>query len=249
MEIIVEPIVVLTIYGKQSDEEDYATKHPDSTTSFMLDWRRKEIEKWTFLQPEYAHSFLNAQADWKSQGGDIFVSDGLRTIDTQIKLKARKPTLAARPGTSLHGLGMALDYDTEKLGKIDGKRMTFREFNEHLQKYGWQVHPRAFRSSKHSEAWHIQPLEFRGQRFDSNMEVAKILMNEEGPKVKGDEDRIVNNISVLLGISDKSFKDKVTEIQKMGKLTVDGIIGPQTRGYLALLDIQYQKVKSTFKVG
>jgi len=249
MEIIVEPIAVLTIYGKQSDEEDYATKHSESTAAFMLDWRRKEIEKWTFLQPELAHSFLQAQAKWKQYGGELYISDCLRTIDTQIDLKVRKPTLAAKPGTSLHGLGMAIDYDTSRLGTIEGRKMTFREFNEHLNIFGWQVHPRAFRSSSHAEAWHIQPLEFRGTRFNSNMEIADILSKEEGEKIRGKEDEIVNDVfeKMRIGVSGVPFTFKVKSIQRMGRLVDDGIIGPITRGYLALLDIQYVKVPSTYK--
>jgi len=247
MIITIEPIVILTIYGSQSEEEDYATEHPDSTAAFMLDWRRKEIERWTFLQPEYAHNFLRAQADWKSQGGEIYVSDGLRTIKTQIDLIKRKPTLAARPGTSLHGLGMALDYHTEKLGYIEGKKMTFKEFDEHLKAYGWRVHPRAFRSSSHAEAWHIQPTQWRGRDLNNRMEVFETLMREMGPKIKDREKQIVNKIAQIKGDTNLSFEEQVKEIQKMGKLIDDGIIGPNTRGYLAILDLEYQRVASTFE--
>ncbi len=247
MEISVEPIAVLTIYGKQSDEEDYATKHPDSTAAFMLDWRRKELEKFAFLTPEYAHSFLDAQAAWKSQGGEIYISDGLRTLNTQISLKVRKPTLAARPGTSLHGLGMAIDYDTAKLGKIGGKKMTFREFHEHLKPFGWRVHSRAFKSRKHSEAWHIQPTHFRGVAFDSNMEVIRMVQETEGPKIKGREGELIEMVAGIMGISRQSYDQKVKAIQRMGRLSADGVVGPNTRKYLSVLDIQYKRVPSTYR--
>jgi len=249
MEIRVEPIPLLTIYGEQSDEEAYVIAHPESTAAFMTDWRRSEIEGWTYLQPEYAHSFMDAQTAWVQQGGELFASDCLRTINTQIKLKARKPTLAAKPGTSLHGLGMAIDYDTERLGKIGGKRMTFREFDEHLRKYGWRVHGRAFRSSSHAEAWHIQPTEFRGQPFESNMEVCRILMEEEGPKIKGMEDFIILELCSVAGWSGLSPLARIKRIQGMGGLTTDGIVGPKTRGYLALLAIKYNRVPSTYAGG
>lgn len=247
MDILVEPVACLTIYGKQSDEEDYATEHPDSTVNFMRDWRRKEIEDWTWLQPAYAHSFMEAQAEWKRQGGDFFASDFLRTLQVQIPLKVRKPTLAAKPGTSLHGLGMAVDYDTMKLGIIGGKKMTFRELDEHMRKYGWRVHPRAFTSSSHAEAWHIQPVVFRGKNFESNMEVVRILMEEEGPKIMGMEDKIVQKISFMAGWTQLDFKEQVRRIQGMGGLGVDGVIGRQTRGFLSLLNINYVRQASTFQ--
>lgn len=247
MIIKVEPIAVLTIYGKQSDEEDYVTRHLDSTAAFMTDWKRKEIESWTFLQPELANSFMRAQAAWKAMGGTLFISDCLRLIKTQIDLKVRKPTLAAKPGMSLHGLGMAIDYDTAKLGIIGGKRMTFDEFNEHLLSFGWNVHYRAFNSSNHAEAWHIQPSEFRGEKYSSNTFVVDQLMNEEGPKIKGIEYDIINLIAELRGEASYLWDEKIRRIQRMGGLADDGVIGRKTRGYLALLNIKYEKVASTFK--
>jgi len=246
MEIVVEPILALTIYGKQSQEEDYATRHPESTAAFMLDWRRKEIESFTFLQPELAHSFMAMQASWKQKGGLLYLSDVLRSIETQIRLKVRKPTLAAKPGTSLHGLGMAIDYDTGRLGHDgQGRSYSFKDFHQHCLEFGWRVHGRAFKSSSHSEAWHIQPTHFRGKPFDSNMEVVRILMEEEGPKIRGDEERIVNRIAQLRGETDLRFFSQVRNIQAMGGLDADGLIGPKTRGYLALLDIEIRKVNSS----
>lgn len=248
MLIKVEPIAALTIYGSQSEEEDYATRHPDSTAAFMLDWRRKEIEHFTFLQPELAHSFLAMQAAWKEKGGELFLSDVWRKLETQIGLKVRKPTLAAKPGTSLHWLGMAFDYDTGRLGKnSDHRKYSFRDFNDHCLDHGWRIHPRAFRSRRHMEAWHVQPTHFRGQPFSSNMEVIRILMAEEGPKIKDRVEHIVLATAKIMGIPHYSFVAKIRAIQKMGGLAADGIIGPITRGYLAMLDISIEKVASTYR--
>lgn len=247
MKIILEPIPLLTIYGHQSDIEAYAIAHPDSTVQFMSDWKRKEIESWTFLQPEYAHSYIAAQTDWIRQGGTIFASDCLRILMQQIEVRVRKPTLAAKPGTSLHGLGMAIDYDTKRLGIVAGRQATFREFDKHLRKFGWRVHGRAFTSANHAESWHIQPMTFRGKPFDSNMEVAQILMNEGVASVRGREDEIISNVIKVAGWHEVAPVDMIKRIQMMGGLVADGVVGDKTRGFLALLDVQYEKVSSTYK--
>ena len=44
-------------------------------------------------------------------GKGLILTDHYRTYSTQVSLKQRKPKLAARPGTSNHGWGLAFDFD------------------------------------------------------------------------------------------------------------------------------------------
>src|SRR5699024_5736082 len=45
----------------------------------------------------------------KDTGKDLAVTDSYRSLESQVSVAARKPGFAARPGTSNHGWGLALD--------------------------------------------------------------------------------------------------------------------------------------------
>ena len=64
------------------------------------------------LRPDAAAAFLALDAAYQADTGDGLlecVTDSYRSYDEQVELKARKPYLAAQPGTSNHGWGLALD--------------------------------------------------------------------------------------------------------------------------------------------
>ncbi|MEZ0493162.1 D-alanyl-D-alanine carboxypeptidase family protein [Kineococcus sp. TBRC 1896] len=62
------------------------------------------------LRSDAANAFAALNQAYASQfGTNIAITDSYRTLAEQIDVKARKPTLAARPGTSRHGLGIAVD--------------------------------------------------------------------------------------------------------------------------------------------
>lgn len=62
------------------------------------------------LQPRAAAAFnAMSQAYAKQSGSPICVTDSYRTLSQQYVTKAKRGRFAARPGTSRHGLGMALD--------------------------------------------------------------------------------------------------------------------------------------------
>ena len=168
----------------------------------------------------------------------------LRPVIQQIDVKRRKPRLAARPGTSLHGLGGSVDYDTGKLG-VDskGKQLTFVDFNKHCQEYGWLVHPRAFRSSRHAEAWHIQPTTLLGIKFTHKNELFAKLREQYQEDVKGHEEELVAQVAGLMGTAGLSYDLRVRAIQRMVDIKDDGVVGPVTRGYLPLLTIGYKRLK------
>lgn len=62
------------------------------------------------LRADAAHAFeALSQAFQAEFGTPLAVTDAYRSLAEQIDVKARKPGLAAAPGTSRHGLGLAVD--------------------------------------------------------------------------------------------------------------------------------------------
>lgn len=62
------------------------------------------------FQPNMWADLGAMNAAMKAAGlGTFTITDGWRSYDAQVALKKKKPGLAARPGTSRHGLGIAAD--------------------------------------------------------------------------------------------------------------------------------------------
>jgi zinc D-Ala-D-Ala carboxypeptidase len=73
------------------------------------------------LLPHVAQAFIALREAAKRDGINIGVTDSYRTYDQQVDLAQRKGLyknggLAATPGTSNHGLGRAVDVDTNAAG-------------------------------------------------------------------------------------------------------------------------------------
>jgi zinc D-Ala-D-Ala carboxypeptidase len=64
------------------------------------------------LAPDAAEAFSRMLEAAGRHGARLAVTDGYRSYDAQVELKRRKGWLAARPGTSMHGWGVAVDFDT-----------------------------------------------------------------------------------------------------------------------------------------
>lgn len=95
------------------------------------------------LAPE-VHSRFNAMlAEYKARGGtrDIQVNSAYRSREEQARIYAEKPGQAARPGSSVHELGRAIDIHSADANELD--RMGL------LDKYG-------FSRPVPNEPWHIQ---------------------------------------------------------------------------------------------
>lgn len=83
-------------------------------------------------------------------GRNITVTDSYRTFAQQVATKAIKGNLAATPGTSLHGLGIAVDLG----GGINNWGSVERTwFVENAPKFGW-VSPSWAQKSGKNEPWH-----------------------------------------------------------------------------------------------
>jgi zinc D-Ala-D-Ala carboxypeptidase len=82
---------------------------------------------------------------------DLCITDSYRSLGSQISLASRKPGLAARPGSSEHGWGLAVDLCDG--GDVAGTR----EHNwllEHAPEFGWDNPEWARPNGSRPEAWH-----------------------------------------------------------------------------------------------
>jgi hypothetical protein len=69
-------------------------------------------------------------------GNEICLTDSYRTISEQVRLRSTKPGLAAVPGTSEHGWGMAVDLcDGVQSGPSSSRWQWLRE---NASDYGWE---------------------------------------------------------------------------------------------------------------
>lgn len=67
------------------------------------------------FQPEMWDALSRANAAMKAAGlGTFSITDGFRSYQQQVATKKKKPGLAATPGRSIHGLGLAADLKLTK---------------------------------------------------------------------------------------------------------------------------------------
>ena len=105
-----------------------------------------------YLRSDAAIMFEQMNAAFKEQfGHDIGMTDSYRSYSLQVSTKAAKGWLAARPGTSNHGWGLAVDLS----GKAAQWGTAERNWIvSHGKEYGW-VSPNWAQSSK-PEPWHFE---------------------------------------------------------------------------------------------
>jgi LAS superfamily LD-carboxypeptidase LdcB len=65
-------------------------------------------------------------------GEELCITDGYRSYAQQVAVKAAKPGLAATPGKSNHGWGLAVDFCADS---YSGQRWDW--LKEHGPQYGW----------------------------------------------------------------------------------------------------------------
>ncbi|MFV0287671.1 MAG: M15 family metallopeptidase [Demequina sp.] len=99
------------------------------------------------LQCDAAAALEAADADYYAETGDhLTLTDSYRSYASQVRTRAIKGSLAATPGTSNHGWGMAVDLDYASATWL----------TENGARYGW-VHPTWARSGgSKPEWWHLE---------------------------------------------------------------------------------------------
>jgi murein DD-endopeptidase MepM/ murein hydrolase activator NlpD len=104
------------------------------------------------LRCDAAAAYQQLAAAYKAQfGTTLCITDSYRSYASQVDLYQRKPSLAALPGTSNHGWGVAVDL----CGGIDKYNTTqYQWMKSHAPTYGW-LHPAwADQGGNREEPWH-----------------------------------------------------------------------------------------------
>lgn len=102
------------------------------------------------LRADAAVAFAEMNAAFKAETGkDMAITDSYRTLESQVSVAGRKPGLAARPGTSMHGWGVALDFGG---GAASASGEQYNWLVKHGKEYGWE-NPAWAKTSKY-EPWH-----------------------------------------------------------------------------------------------
>ena len=104
------------------------------------------------LRPDAAAAFRQLSRQFAAQfGRPICVTDSYRSLAGQVKVYAEKPALAARPGTSRHGLGVAVDLcgGIQSFGTAEHAWMI-----AHAPLTGWFHPPWAGPTGSKPEPWH-----------------------------------------------------------------------------------------------
>lgn len=102
------------------------------------------------LRADAAVAFAKMNAAYKKDTGqDLQITDSYRSLEGQISVAARKPGLAARPGTSNHGWGLALDLGG---GTSSGTGQQYNWLVANAGEYGWENPDWAKRNA--FELWH-----------------------------------------------------------------------------------------------
>jgi D-alanyl-D-alanine carboxypeptidase len=84
-------------------------------------------------------------------GEEMKITDSYRTYASQVRVRALKPGLAARPGTSQHGWGLAVDLG----GGVESADEHYAWLRENAPDYGWENPDWARRGgSGPYEPWH-----------------------------------------------------------------------------------------------
>lgn len=102
------------------------------------------------LRADAAIAFAKMNAAYKEETGeDMALTDTYRSLESQVSVAGRKPGLAARPGTSMHGWGIAIDFGG---GAASASGKQYEWLVAHGAEYGWE-NPDWAKTSKY-EPWH-----------------------------------------------------------------------------------------------
>jgi len=118
-------------------------------------------QKGESLQPAAAIAFTAMNANYHAVfGHNICLDDSYRSLSDQYSTRATRGYLAATPGTSMHGWGLAVDVCSSTLSGASGDW-----FRANAGTYGW-VNPPWAKTSKY-EPWHWEYATLTAKYYDS----------------------------------------------------------------------------------
>lgn len=106
------------------------------------------------LRPDAGAAFLALADTYADSTGDSLLScigNSYRTYDEQVELYGQKPGLAAEPGTSEHGWGLAIDFEC---GANSYSSSFYAWLDANGPGYGWTNPPWAQPGGSRPEPWH-----------------------------------------------------------------------------------------------
>ncbi len=106
------------------------------------------------LRCDAAAQLVALNAVYRDQfGRDIPMTDSYRSLESQFSLKATKGFLAATPGYSMHGWGLAVDLGAPI---SSGRSAEYTWLRLHGPDYGWDNPPWARADGAKPEPWHFE---------------------------------------------------------------------------------------------
>ena len=116
-----------------------------------------------------------AKAYFEHFGEKIHLTDAYRSFETQVRLKAKKPRLAATPGTSNHGWGVAIDW-----GAGGFKTERYKWMFANAPTFGFYHNPKwAQKGGSLPEPWHFEHI--NKNNYITNIRRAKQKPAQDAP--------------------------------------------------------------------
>lgn len=108
------------------------------------------------LRPDAARALITLGRAYEADlGAELCLTDSYRSLGSQQALAAKKPGLAARPGTSEHGWGLAVDVGC---GAQDRGTPQNDWLAENAERFGWGQPDWAKQGGARPEPWHWEYL-------------------------------------------------------------------------------------------
>lgn len=142
------------VYGvdnidNHASDTDYSSNHITGMNGRLDRKDLMNIQPGHYLRKDAGKAFLELKSKAKQEGIRLIVTDSYRDLAAQIDVFRRKPKLAAQPGTSLHGWGIALDLS---VGGFTSAVYVWLYKNGPA--YGWINPPWAHDGKGKEEPWH-----------------------------------------------------------------------------------------------
>ena len=126
--------------------------------------KKSKHHKWAKFLVDVIDDYDNLHAAFKEafDGKNLILTDHYRTYSAQVDLKRRKPKAAAPPGSSMHGWGLAFDFDHRDSsydisgGKRDFESDVYKWLYKNAPTYNFHNPPWARPTGSKPEPWHFE---------------------------------------------------------------------------------------------